>query len=102
MGKPTGSKGYCYWLSTRFSRSPSFISHSRTAQDMIREGSRSMPLQENELARREGTAVLVRAQPLRVRWEMNGLSTSDGNDLRCTFTASVQAVDDALDRRMFA
>lgn len=61
-----------------------------------------MPLQENELARREGSAVAVRAQPLRVRWELNGLSTSDQNDLRCTIVASLQAVDNALDRRMFA
>lgn len=60
-----------------------------------------MPLQENELARREGTAVVVRALPLRVRWELDGLSTSDDNDLRCTFVASIGAVENALDRRMF-
>ncbi len=60
-----------------------------------------MPLQENELARREGSAVTVRAQPLRVRWELAGLSTLDQNDLRCRFVASLGAVDNALDRRMF-
>ncbi len=61
-----------------------------------------MPLQENELARREGGTVALRARPLRVRWDLGGLSTADGRDLRCTFVASVRAVPDPLDRRMLA
>ena len=61
-----------------------------------------MPLLENELARREGSAVDVRARPLRVRWNFDDLATTDQHDLRCGFAASVQAVQDPLDRRMLA
>ena len=59
-----------------------------------------MPLRENELARRDGAGLELRAEPLRVRWDFPGLASSDGHELRCTFTASVRALPDRTERRM--
>jgi hypothetical protein len=61
-----------------------------------------MALLENELARREGAAVALREGALRVRWTFDGLRSSDGHDLSCTFAASVQAIPDKVERRMLA
>ena len=58
-----------------------------------------MPLLENELAHRDGNGLELRAQPLRVRWVLEGLSTADDHDLRCAFTASVRALADPIERR---
>jgi hypothetical protein len=61
-----------------------------------------MPLQTNELARLESGALLVREQPLHVRWSLARLSTADSHELTCTFTASVVAVQENIERRMLA
>src|SRR3954447_4874892 len=58
-----------------------------------------MPLLENELAHRDGNGLELRAQPLRVRWVLEGFSTADDHDLRCAFTASVRALADPIERR---
>jgi hypothetical protein len=69
----------------------------------------SIPMHENELARRDpsagaaGPAALalqLRPQPLRARWVIDGLITADRNDLRCTFSCSVRALADPTERRM--
>lgn len=59
-----------------------------------------MPLGENELARRSGGGLLLRPEPLRVRWEFADLLTSDGHSLRCLFTASIRAIPDRTERQM--
>src|SRR5438105_1239290 len=60
-----------------------------------------MPLMENELARREGDdGVSIRSQPLRVRWELEGLTSRDGHAMRCAFVGSVKALDAPTDRKM--
>src|SRR5690242_7715030 len=58
-----------------------------------------MPLLDNELAHRDGNGLELRAQPLRVRWELDRLATADDHDLRCAFTASVRALSDPIERR---
>lgn len=60
-----------------------------------------MALLENELARRgEKDGVVVRAVPLRVRWDLAELVSADGHELRCTFACSVRATEGATDREM--
>jgi len=56
---------------------------------------------ERELARRDGGGRLqLRPAPLRVRWELADLVSSDGHRLRCAFGCGVRAVDRPADRRM--
>jgi hypothetical protein len=59
-----------------------------------------MPLLENQLARREKDALVLRPEPLRLRWEFNDLVAADGHELRAAFSASVRAVPDRTERRM--
>ena len=60
-----------------------------------------MPLlMNNELARRENGKVEVRGGPVRVRWNLDDLVTSDGHKLHCAFTCSATALGDATERRM--
>ena len=61
-----------------------------------------MPLQAHELARRESGALILRDQPIRVRWTFQHLTTSDAHGLSCTFAASVAAVPENIERRMLA
>lgn len=60
-----------------------------------------MSLRDNELARRQEGKLELRPQPLRVRWNFNELVTSDGHELRATFTCSARALPDPTERRMF-
>jgi hypothetical protein len=60
-----------------------------------------MPLlMNNELARRENGKVELRSGPVRVRWNLDDLVTSDGHKLHCAFTCSATALGDATERRM--
>jgi len=59
-----------------------------------------MSLRNNELARRQDGRVELRAQPLRVRWMLDGLVTSDGHELRADFTCSARALPEPSERRM--
>src|SRR5712671_5469054 len=64
-----------------------------------------MSLLDNELARRNGSSgpgLLLRPMPVRVRWAFADLTTADGHDLRCAFTASVRALPDPIEQRMLA
>lgn len=61
-----------------------------------------MPLTGGEIACRDGDDVEVRTQPLRLRWTLTDLTTSDGHRLTCTFTCSLRAVDRLADRKMLA
>jgi hypothetical protein len=58
-------------------------------------------MRDNELARRQEGRLELRVQPLRVRWNFNELATSDGHELRATFTCSARALPDPTERRMF-
>ena len=61
-----------------------------------------MPLlAANEFARRGETGRLeIRPGPMRVRWNLDDLVTSDGHKLHCAFTASVTALSEPSERRM--
>src|SRR3954468_4892219 len=59
-----------------------------------------MPLLSNEFARRENGRVELRPKPLRVRWNLDDLVTSDGHKLHCAFTCSAAALSDASAKRM--
>lgn len=60
-----------------------------------------MSMRDNELARRQEGRLELRPQPLRVRWSFNELVTSDGHELRATFTCSARVLPDPTERRMF-
>src|SRR5690348_10526814 len=60
-----------------------------------------MSLRDNELARRQEGKLELRPQPLRVRWNFNEIVTSDGHELRATFTCRARALPDPTERRMF-
>src|SRR3954462_2087660 len=63
----------------------------------------SMQLLDNELARRfDGTRLVLRPEPLRVRWSFDDLTSADGHRVRCAFACSVRAIDDPSERRMLA
>src|SRR5215469_18611727 len=59
-----------------------------------------MSLRNNELARRQDGRVELRAQPLRVRWTLGRLVTSDGHELRADFTCSARALPEPSERKM--
>jgi hypothetical protein len=59
-----------------------------------------MPLLNNEIARRENGRLDLRPAPVRVRWNLDDLVTSDGHKLHGTFTCSVAALTDASEKRM--
>ena len=49
-----------------------------------------MTLLHNELARRDNGRLELRPAPVRVRWNLDDLVTSDGHKLHCAFTCSVR------------
>src|SRR5688572_2338047 len=51
------------------------------------------------LAQRDPDGLWLRPTPARVRWALTDLSTADGHDLRCAFTASVRALPDPIEQR---
>lgn len=59
-----------------------------------------MSLRDNELARRVEGSIELRPQPLRARWSFNELLTSDGHELRASFTCSARVLPDATERKM--
>jgi hypothetical protein len=62
-----------------------------------------MQLLDNELARRfDGSRLVLRTEPLRVRWSIDDLTAADGHRVRCAFACSVRAIDDPSERRMLA
>jgi hypothetical protein len=59
-----------------------------------------MSLHTSEIARREGSDVQLRPEPLRIQWSFDDLVASDGHALRGTFAAAVRALPHAAERRM--
>src|SRR4051794_6563534 len=61
-----------------------------------------MTLAENQLARRDGTGVIVRPSPLRVSWTLLDLVTADLHKMSARFACSLEVVNNNTDRKMFA
>jgi hypothetical protein len=59
-------------------------------------------LSSNEFARRRGTQTVFRDEPMRVRFELSGIGTSDRHDLRCAFDCSLRVAESSADRRLLA
>ncbi len=59
-----------------------------------------MAITNDDLARRAGGEVQLRTTPLRMRWELTGMTTSDGHRLQGTFTCSVLPLPDRNNRAM--
>src|SRR5215471_5671449 len=61
-----------------------------------------MALASNEFARREGGAVVIVPNAVRISWPLNSMTTSDSHTLSGRFSASAQLADSPTDRKMFA
>jgi hypothetical protein len=59
-----------------------------------------MPLLQGEIGRREGGRVMVRGEPVRLRWSFDDLVSSDGHEIQGVFSCSVRALEADADRRM--
>jgi hypothetical protein len=59
-----------------------------------------MLTQEAELARRGPGGIEIRREPVRLRWEWENLTTSDGYPVRLTFDASLRTLDTPTERAM--
>src|SRR4051812_37807375 len=70
------------------------------ARRIIRGRSSVMTLLHNELARRDNGRLELRPAPVRVRWNLDDLVTSDGHKLHCAFTCSVAALSAPSEKRM--
>src|SRR5437773_6556059 len=55
-----------------------------------------------EVARRSGDRIVVRAEPVRCRMRLNGLTTSDEHSIDLTFSCTVSALDQPAERQMLA
>lgn len=62
----------------------------------------SLSLSGNEFARRRGTQMVFREEPMRVRFELSGIATLDRHDLRCAFDCSLRVAESSADRRLLA
>jgi hypothetical protein len=61
-----------------------------------------VPLQPNELARNDGGRLQVRSEPMRLRWNLVNLISSDGHKLQGTFACSVRPLSEAAEKKVFA
>lgn len=59
-----------------------------------------MSLNEDELAVRIGERIEFRAQPLRVRWTIDDLVTSDGHRLVCVFSCGLRVLPNSTEQKM--
>jgi hypothetical protein len=59
-----------------------------------------MSLREDELAVRTGERIEVRAQPMRLRWTIDELVTSDGHRLVCNFSCGVRVLASTTEQKM--
>src|SRR2546423_5461313 len=63
---------------------------------------RKMTLGEKEIGRRAGGQVVVRAEPMRLRFTLEPLACADGHSVRAIFGCSVQVLDKEIERAAFA
>ena len=61
-----------------------------------------MALSTNEFARRDGGAIEMSPDPVRLTWALSGVTTKDAHTLSGRFTVSAQLADNPTDRKMFA
>src|SRR5688572_8814844 len=59
-----------------------------------------MPLQDSELARREGGRLELRRSPMRLRWAIEKLVSGDGHELRAEFSCSVRVLSESAEQQM--
>ncbi|MCC6424946.1 MAG: hypothetical protein IT447_15845 [Phycisphaerales bacterium] len=59
-----------------------------------------MSLREDELAVRTGERIEFRAQPLRLRWTIDELVTSDGHRLVCNFSCGLRVLASPTEQKM--
>src|SRR5439155_9636256 len=55
-----------------------------------------------QVARRTGDRIEVRAEPVRCRMRLNGLTTSDEHSIDLTFSCTVSTLDQPAERQMLA
>jgi hypothetical protein len=60
-----------------------------------------MPPAPLEIARRENGRLIVRPDAVRVRFDLTGLTSSDGHAISAVFSAAIRAIADGPDRRLF-
>src|SRR3954469_18837038 len=62
----------------------------------------TLVLSSGELARRREGRMAFRDEPMRVRFDLDGIATSDRHDLRCSFDCSIRVAESSADRRLLA
>jgi len=62
----------------------------------------TLVLSSGEFARRRGEQMVFRDEPMRVRFDLEGIATSDRHDLRCAFDCSIRVAESSADRRLLA
>src|SRR5580698_4994201 len=55
---------------------------------------------DSQLARRTPAGIQIRPDPVRLKWELTDLTTSDGHLARATFTTAARVLPDATELRM--
>src|SRR5215207_2968159 len=61
-----------------------------------------MPLLNTEIARRDQGRLVLRSEPLRLRWSIPDLVSADGHAIRATVSCSVRALPEAAEQKLFA